>query len=112
MSSSAVIALARTGVPYVVAWLLSLPAAPAIEHALGVTAAGARSELTGALVAAAGSVYYAGVRWAERRWPAAGWLLGVAAPPVYPSRPARRHGSAADGAAATGAHLIDDEDER
>lgn len=35
--------------------------------------------VTGIVIA----VYYATVRWAETRWPNAGWLLGKASPPVY-----------------------------
>lgn len=31
--------------------------------------------------------YYAGVRWAEAKWHAVGWLLGVAKRPVYVPAP-------------------------
>lgn len=104
--SSAVIALVRTAVPYVVGWALSLPAAPAVEAALGVSATDARAELTGALVTAAGTAYYAGARWLERRWPAAGWLLGIAARPTYPEL-AGRSPAALEVSAATGAPIVE-----
>lgn len=39
---------------------------------------------TGAVTA----VYYIVVHWLEKRWPKAGWLLGVARKPVYGPLPA------------------------
>lgn len=75
--------LIRTAAGYVVAWLVSLPAAPAIEHAAGVTDAQARSALAAGFVLVVGSGYYAAVRRLERRWPKLGRLIGRAAPPAY-----------------------------
>jgi hypothetical protein len=44
--------------------------------------------LTALLAAGLSGLYYLAVRLAEQRWPAAGWLLGVAKPPAYPVPPA------------------------
>lgn len=45
-------------------------------------------DVDGAAVAQAVTVviiggYYAVARWAETRWPRAGWMLGIAKPPTY-----------------------------
>ena len=69
--------LVRTVVPYVVgtviAWLLSRGFdLTAYENAVNVW-----------LTVACGSAYYAGARWLETRYPAAGLLLGWRAQPKY-----------------------------
>ena len=76
--STFVTSLIRTIVPLCVgalaAWLLQ------IGIGLPDTAFAA---LEATLTVGLGAAYYAGVRWLEQRWPAAGWLLGAAAQPVY-----------------------------
>jgi hypothetical protein len=59
----------------VVGWLVArgLPVSAGLQDGLTALISG------GAIV-----VWYAGVRWLERRWPAFGWLLGVAKVARYP----------------------------
>jgi hypothetical protein len=45
--------------------------------------AGTKEAITPVLSGAFIAAYYAGVRYAEKRWPATGWLLGVPKQPVY-----------------------------
>lgn len=77
--SNNIVALIRTYTPALVGlaagWLVSagLPLSPALTD-----------ELTPVLSAVFIAVYYAGVRYLERRWPAFGWLLGVPKQPSYP----------------------------
>lgn len=75
MTSDPIISIVRTIVPAVVgsgvAWLA----------ARGVDIDGAAATALVTTLATAG--YYGAVRWAEGRWPRAGWLLGIAAPPSY-----------------------------
>lgn len=78
-----VTSLIRTCSPMAAGWLIALPIAKPIEDALGVDDATARGAVAAAVAAVAGAGYYAGVRWAERRWPALGVLLGRATQPVY-----------------------------
>jgi hypothetical protein len=59
----------------IIGWLVSL----------GLPVAGqAKDALTAVLVLVFTFAWYAGARWAEGRWPAAGWLLGDPHQPVYP----------------------------
>lgn len=60
----------------VAGWLVGLGLPVTGDAREGVTALA-----SGAFIAA----WYAGVRWAESRWPRAGWLLGVARTPAYPT---------------------------
>jgi hypothetical protein len=101
------IAIIRTLAGYLVAAALALPIAPAIEKALGIGSVEARTQLTAGAVLAIGTVYYTGVRWLERRWPALGRLLGVPSPPSYLLTPAdQAHPSAAELALLAGAELV------
>lgn len=87
--SDTVVSYIRTYTPalagLVIGWLVArgLPVDPGMRD--GLTAV-----LSGAFIAA----WYAGVRYAEKRWPAAGWLLGVPKAPAY--------GTEAKGAQVTG----------
>jgi hypothetical protein len=65
----------RTLVPYV----LALLAVEAAKVGLHVDVEG----LQAPLMLAGGTVYYAVVRWAEKRWPALGWMLGAPRAPEY-----------------------------
>jgi len=74
-----VLSLIRTVVPLAVGSLVG-----------GLTVRGIRVEpeavgsLTAGITALVGSLYYAGARWLESRWPALGYLLGSAQSPQYP----------------------------
>lgn len=75
----------RTVTSYIVGWALSL----AIVQQIGLT----EEQLTWLVLAAVtgastilGSVWYAAVRLAERRWPWVGWLIGRPGPPQYEPR--------------------------
>jgi hypothetical protein len=71
--------LIRTGVPYLVGLLLTW-----LGRNTGIVLDdGSSAELTAWLVLAAGTAYYALIRWAETRWPRVGWLLGWALQPKY-----------------------------
>ena len=63
-----------TGVGIVVAWIT----AAGVELEAGTELA-----LSGAIVAVVTAVWYFAARLLEARWPAAGYLLGVAKTPVY-----------------------------
>lgn len=81
--SDQIVALIRTWTPMAVgaglAWLATL---------LGIVIDEETAATVGALAATIlGAVYYAAVRFLERRFPMAGWLLGRAAPPAYPANP-------------------------
>lgn len=75
-------ALIRTYVPFVVAWLVGFLASLGIH--LNSTI---RVVLVGLIGTAAGWLYYAGVHWAEKRWPWTARLLGSAKQPTYPAAP-------------------------
>lgn len=107
MIAGYVTSLIRTLAAYLVAWLVALPAAPAIEHALNIDSAGAQAKLTGLFVFAAGTAYYALARLIERKWPQAGVLLGVPVPPVYVPSAKDVHQDAEQLAAAAGATIVD-----
>jgi len=76
--SDNIIAAIRTYTPALVGlavgWLIAqgLPVSPGVQDGL-----------TAVISAAAIAGYYAGVRALEARWPAFGWLLGVAKTPAY-----------------------------
>lgn len=76
--SSFVISLIRTVVPLlvgaVVGWLASVGIPVDLE---------AKAELVASLSLLSGSLYYMGVNALAARVPVFGWLLGVAAKPVY-----------------------------
>lgn len=76
------IAVIRTIVPLVVAWVVThlhaiIPALPAPPE-----------EAVEALVVLVASLYYIAVAWLERKFPWFGWLLGVARNPVYSTKDA------------------------
>ena len=73
-------ALIRTYSPFVVAWVAGWLASLGIH--LGSTG---RVVLVGLVGTAAGWLYYAAVRWAEKRWPWASRLLGSVKQPTYPA---------------------------
>lgn len=77
-----VIALIRTVVPAFVGslfgWLASVGLALDTDT---------QAILVLALVAFFTGLYYAAVTWAASKWPAFGWLLGVAATPSYEGKP-------------------------
>ena len=83
--SNFVVSLIRTWVPIlvgtVIAWVIST----------GIidVSADDQARATGAATAAAIGGYYTLIRWIERKYPAAGWLLGSAKPPEYVNPPAR-----------------------
>jgi hypothetical protein len=72
--------IVRTVVPIVVGYFLALP----VVRLLGLT----HDQAVGLVTALLTAVYYAGARTAEHYFPAAGWLLGIATAPVYPTPPA------------------------
>lgn len=78
MLNDQVVSYIRTWVPA----LVGLVAGWAVSVGLPVTQ-GMQNVLTPVLSAAFIGLYYAGVRYAEKRWPAAGWLLGVPKTPAY-----------------------------
>ena len=83
--SDTLVAGIRTVVPLGVAWLLTQLAL------LGVTLpADIETQLATGLTAIVAALYWAVVTWASKKWPAVGWLLGVAASPTYtkPAEPA------------------------
>ena len=71
--------LIRTYSPMVAGWLLSLPLAGPIAHALGLST----GQTAAGVAVVLGAAYYAVVRWAESRWPALGVLLGAPTAPLY-----------------------------
>lgn len=80
MLGDGVISVIRTVVPVLVGAVLTW-----LASRLGIVLGEQSSaELVSGLVAVATTAgYYALARWAESRWPAAGWLLGVPAAPTY-----------------------------
>lgn len=83
MLSAYLTSLIRTGTGYAVAWLLSLKFAGPALSLFGVSSATGRERLTAGLVLVLGTVYYALVRYLERRWPQLGVLLGIPSKPTY-----------------------------
>lgn len=73
-----IVSLIRTYVPLavgvVVSWL-------ARNNIVTVDGASAASTFTAVVV----GLYYAAARLLEKRWPKAGWLLGAAKAPTYPT---------------------------
>ena len=65
----------RTIVPYLTVWVVAKLA----EYGINADS----TEVSGQLTIVLGSVWYAVVRFAEERWPKAGYLLGIAAKPEY-----------------------------
>ena len=74
----------RSLVPIVVSFIVGLLAAVSIQLPAEVTAG-----LSLSLGTLAGSLYYIGVAWLERKWSWFGWLLGVARNPIYGPREER-----------------------
>ncbi|CAM3433971.1 hypothetical protein [Stackebrandtia soli] len=76
--SDYLVSLIRTWVPVAVgsvaAWLTA--------HGVDLNTATTTALTTGGTAVAA-AVYYAAARALERRWPAAGYLLGTKRPPTY-----------------------------
>lgn len=65
----------RTVVPLVVGWLAGLP----IAQRIGITS----TDITAAVTAVTGAVWYVAVRLLETYGPQWGWLLGYAQAPTY-----------------------------
>jgi hypothetical protein len=76
--SNNIVSLIRTYTPA----LIGLVAGWAVAKGLPVSTS-AEVALTPVLSGAFIAVYYAGARYLESRWPAFGWLLGVAKQPTY-----------------------------
>lgn len=76
--SDFVVSLIRTNVPIAagsfIGWLISLGL---------VVPESAEVPLTAGIQALSIAGYYTGARWLEKRWPAAGYLLGTKAEPTY-----------------------------
>jgi len=68
----------RTYVPIFVGWCLAR-IGETLGGPLDVDGATLSAAVTGLVIA----VYYAAARYAEQRWPAAGWLLGSRKQPTY-----------------------------
>lgn len=69
----------RTAVPIAIGVLVTW-----LATRLGVVVdADTSAAITSGVTGLAITLYYSLVRWAESRWPAAGWLLGAAKAPVY-----------------------------
>lgn len=75
--SDNVTSIIRTVVPVIVGTAISWLARKGID----VDGAAVAQAITVIIIGA----YYAAVRWAENRWPRAGWLLGSAKAPTYTS---------------------------
>lgn len=73
----------RTLVPYLVAYLLSLPFAGPILTAVGWDSATAEQRLDAAFVFVVGTLWYLLARALEKKWPKVGVLLGIPAKPTY-----------------------------
>lgn len=68
----------RTVVPLIVAWIVGLLVS------LGIDVSDAqRSWISSAIGAIIAALYYAAVRWAERKWPKLSILLGSTKQPTY-----------------------------
>jgi hypothetical protein len=76
--------IVRTVVPLIVGWLLSIP----VVAGLGLS----DEQLAGFVTAIVATIYYITARFAERRWPQLGVLLGSAKQPAY-----ARHSAVAGG---------------
>ncbi len=74
--SDTVVSLIRTYVPLAVGYVLTRLAELGVVDVDG-------EALIGAVTAIVAGLYYAAARFAEKRWPAAGWLLGARAQPSY-----------------------------
>ncbi len=72
-----VISQIRTLVPVLVGWV----GARLLSWGFDIDEA----TVSNALIVIVSAVWYAAVRWAERRWPRIGWLLGVPKQPTYPA---------------------------
>jgi hypothetical protein len=79
--SSFIVQIIRSVVPIVVGWVVGLLAAAAIPVPADIQAG-----LIVSLSTLVASLYYVGVAWLERSFPAFGWLLGVARNPVYAAK--------------------------
>lgn len=82
--SDAIVAWIRTVVPLGVGSALSALSTFLFDHHIlfvKIDSTTAALWATGVVVAA----YYTIIKWAEARWPAAGWLLGIARKPTYPT---------------------------
>ena len=77
--SDFVVSLIRTWIPAGVAAAVGYFTTLGFEYS-----AEAEAQLAGVAVALFAAVYYWGARALESRWPAAGYLLGVAKAPSYP----------------------------
>ncbi len=77
--SDQIVSWVRTVVPAAIAAGLTLLA----KHTGVVVDDDTSQALTLGVVGVVLAVYYPAVRWAERRVPAVGWLLGVAKAPTY-----------------------------
>ncbi|MDY7528445.1 MULTISPECIES: hypothetical protein [unclassified Cryobacterium] len=81
--SQFIVATVRTLVPILVGFLLGQLARLGLEVS-GPVADG----LIVSIQTTAASLYYVAVAWLERKFPWAGWLLGIARNPVYDLRTA------------------------
>lgn len=81
------VALIRTYTPALVGLVAGWAVAAGLPVSQGMTDA-LTPVLSGAFIAA----YYAGARYLEHRWPAFGWLLGVAKTPAYGAKGSGGHG--------------------
>ncbi len=77
--SDFVVSLIRTWVPAGVAAFVGYLTTVGVDYS-----AEAEAQLAGAAVALFAAVYYGLARALESRWPAFGYLLGVAKTPTYP----------------------------
>lgn len=79
--SNFLVQIIRTVVPMAVGFLFTWLLAIGIELPEGT-----KAELTSFLVLFSSSLYYISVAALEKKFPAFGWLLGVARNPVYASK--------------------------
>jgi hypothetical protein len=80
-SPSLLPSLIRTVVPLIVGVLITA----GLKVGLNIP----EGDVTALVTALITAIYYAAVRLIERKFPAAGWLLGYAASPTYTKAPAR-----------------------
>lgn len=83
--SSLVISGIRTGVPIAVGYVLTLLA----QSLHIVVDSNSEGQLVGLCVAVLSGAWYALARLLEKKWPNAGWLLGVPDQPSYTTRAGR-----------------------
>lgn len=76
VATSVIRTVCATVLGYAFAWLLSKGVN------IGETE---RGQITAWFILTSQGVVYAVIRWAEARWPAVGWLLGIAKAPGYSS---------------------------